>query len=397
MSDDWPEATLGEVSTITKGRKPSTTNDAGKGLAYLVAEHLRGGAAAGVWVEDASAVIEAIPTDTLILWDGAGAGDVFPAKHGIVASTMARIRSTRADLDGRFLRLALEANVPRIKASNRGTTVPHVSPESLKALRVSLPPLSAQRRIVDLMAHLDNHLANLRAEKERIEGLLDSMLDGWVRELDGVPRIPLASVCSPRSGPSWAAGAESREASSGSVRVVKITNTRPDGTLDMSDETHVTGVPASAFRLNDRSLILIRTNGNRDRIGNVYRPTPQAYGCVVSAFQFAAVLGTVEERDWLYWWLKAPARQAAMSMAASGTTGLGNLAAGWLKALEVPWPDDGTRQSLVSSVEALAVHRECLAEEAASVEGIRSALLRELMSGELEIAGGYDSLLGGAA
>lgn len=264
-------------------------------------------------------------------------------------------------------------------------------------LTIRIPPLAVQRRIVDLMAHLDNHLENLRAEQAAVAMFLASVLDDWDRQLQNAPVVPLANLCSPRSGPSWSAGEESRESSSEAVRVVKITNTRPDGTLDMTDETYVVGVPETAVRLSDRCLILVRTNGNRDRIGNVYRPTPEAYGCVVSAFQFAAVLGTVEERDWLYWWLKAPARQAAMSEAASGTTGLGNLAAGWLKALEVPWPDDATRLRLVSSVETLATNRESLAREVASLERLRLALLRGLLSGEADVAVGYDALFGEVA
>jgi len=161
----------------------------------------------------------------------------------------------------------------------------------------------------------------------------------------------------------------------------------------MSDHTYVVGLPDSAKRLTDRSLIIIRTNGNRDRIGNAYRPSSEAFGCAVSAFQFSAELESTADRDWLYWWLKAPARQQAMSEAASGTTGLGNLASGWLKQVEVPWPDIDERAPYLETVEGLSVLMDLLAKEINALERVRASAMDALLSNRSSIdADSYDTI-----
>ena len=68
--------------------------------------------------------------------------------------------------------------------------------------------------------------------------------------------------------------------------VIGIPNTKPDGTLDLTTVGYVSGLPTSVGKVDESSLIMIRTNGNRQRIGKIYLPPVQAYGHAVSAFQF---------------------------------------------------------------------------------------------------------------
>ena len=398
MDDGWVETTLGACCAfIAEKLDPAVAKP---GTPYVGLEHIEPGLGTvrnpGVAAQVSSLVNKYQKGDTLF-------GRLRPYlrkvvladAEGVCSPEVLVLRPNTALVLPGFLHL-LASSEPAIEhavALSAGSRMPRTSVADLASLPVWLPPIPVQRRVVDLMGHLDNHLANLRAERDAVGAVMNLTLLSWDRVLDGVATVPLASLCTPRSGPSWNAGDESAVASPGSVRVVKITNTRPDGTLDMTDETYVVGVPPSAVRLNDRSLIMVRTNGNRDRIGNVYRPTPEAHDCVVSAFQFAAVLETVEARDWLYWWLKAPARQAAMTNAASGTTGLGNLAAGWVKAMEVPWPDEATRRRLTGVAQDLAAQHDNVLRETHALGMLRTALLGALLSGELIVPKDYDALL----
>ena len=52
----------------------------------------------------------------------------------------------------------------------------HVTTGVLEAHRVSLPPLPVQRRIVDLMAHLDNQIAGMDVEVSTLESLRRQLL-----------------------------------------------------------------------------------------------------------------------------------------------------------------------------------------------------------------------------
>jgi type I restriction enzyme S subunit len=152
------------------------------------------------------------------------------------------------------------------------------------------------------------------------------------------------------SGPSWAAKDESSVPSEGAMTVLKITNTRPDGSIDLSELSYVSGLPARTKVIGATSLVMIRTNGNRERIGNVYLPSEEVHGAAVSAFQFILDALDAETRDYLYLVLRSPGIQHLMSESASGSTGLGNLAVRWLKTLEIPWPDAPVRKSQVAVI-----------------------------------------------
>ena len=160
--------------------------------------------------------------------------------------------------------------------------------------------------------------------------------------------MPLGSLAHLTSGASWSSVQECKPVE-GSTAVLTITNTKMNGRIDLTDRRYVVGLPESTFRLADYSLVMIRTNGNRTRIGNVYRVPAEAVGSAVSAFQIASSRPIERYSDYLYWVLSAPAVQSQITAAASGTTGLGNIAVRWLRDLDIPWGSPGSVPSSLSS------------------------------------------------
>lgn len=138
---------------------------------------------------------------------------------------------------------------------------------------------------------------------------------------------------------------------------------------------------------------MIRTNGNRNRIGNVYRVPPDAYGCAFSAFQIGVEVADANDVDFVYWMLRARSTQEAITDAASGTTGLGNIAVRWLKQLEVPWPPEDQRASAVGLFDAYERAIDTYAAEVDALESLRAALLADLLTSDHEIPDRYDALL----
>lgn len=182
------------------------------------------------------------------------------------------------------------------------------------------------------------------------------------------------------SGPSWAAKDESSVPSEGALTVLKITNTRPDGSIDLSELAYVAGLPARTKVIGPTSLVMIRTNGNRQRIGNVYLPPEEVHGAAVSAFQFILDALDADTRDYLYMVLRSPGIQHLMSESASGSTGLGNLAVRWLKTLEIPWPDDQVRKSQVKVIGAVDDQIAALDKEARALDALLRGRKEELFA-----------------
>lgn len=276
---------------------------------------------------------------------------------------------------------------------NRRRSLPF---KSFAAIEILLPSKAEQRRIVDLVSSIDEQIDALQAEATAAATLLQLV----AREL--LARMPdkrrLGDLTTTRSGASFAASDVSGEPAEGTVPVIGIPNAKPDGTLDLSGVGHVSGLSKSVGKVDESSLILIRTNGNRQRIGNVYLPQSEAHGHAVSAFQFLMKMNDPTDREFVYWVLREPGLQAAMSKAASGTTGLGNLAVGWLNSTRICWSDDRAQRESV--VEVLRSHQagvDGLRDELGALRVFRLSLLTSLLSRETTIPDSYDELMGRAS
>jgi len=161
----------------------------------------------------------------------------------------------------------------------------------------------------------------------------------------------------------------------------------------LAEVGHVSGLASSVRAVDKSSLILIRTNGNRQRIGNVYLPPTAAHDHAVSAFQFLMKVSEVEDREFIFWVLRDPQMQVRMSDAASGTTGLGNLAVKWLNAVEIPWSDDPSeRSAVVSRLRAQQDVCDGARAELVRLRTFRTTLLNALLSQVISIPESYDAL-----
>lgn len=187
MSGEWTEYQFKEIATAAKGKLPKNKNGSGIGVPYLTANYLRTNTA-DYWVEDHAGAVFAEDGDCLILWDGAGAGDLFRAKRGVVSSTMAVVTKKNNDILREFLTLLISSKANYIKETCRGTTVPHVSPDAISNMSLRIPSVPTQRRIVNLIDSLDsyiealeNHLSKARNAKNAVlHELLTAGGDGWV-------------------------------------------------------------------------------------------------------------------------------------------------------------------------------------------------------------------------
>jgi type I restriction enzyme, S subunit len=250
---------------------------------------------------------------------------------------------------------------------------------------ITLPPLPVQKRIIEVIDSMDDQITALDREAEAATRVRGGLLDEFTGAAATAAK-PLGELCPViGSGPSWAAKDESSVPSEGAWTVLKITNTKPDGSIDLSELAYVVGLPARTKVIGPTSLVMIRTNGNRKRIGNVYLPPEEVQGAAVSAFQFILDATDAETRDYLYLALRSPGIQHQMSESASGSTGLGNLAVRWLKTLEIPWPDAEMREVQVESMQAIDTEIAAIRAEADRLRQARAGLLSSLLNRAIEV------------
>jgi hypothetical protein len=272
-----------------------------------------------------------------------------------------------------------------------------LSPQDMAALPMSVPPLAEQRRIVDLVAAVDAAIRTAGEYAAAAAGATRAYLD----ECFGAPTAespPLGDLARLGSGPSWKASDEFSKPGVGTTPVIGIPNT-PNGQrlVDLAQRKHVRGLPPSVRRLTPDSLVMIRTNGNRRRIGNIYRVPDAGAGHAYSAFQIGIFPEERRDAPYLFWLLSSPSVQRRISDAASGSTGLGNIAVSWLNRLEVPWPPEADRMRLCRAADGLQGVCDAINIVQRRFEILRSGLLTELLSGDHEVPASYDRFLDGAA
>ncbi len=175
MRDGWDNYKFKEVATAAKGKLPKSKNEDGIGIPYLTASYLRS-SQPDYWIENLEGAVTAEDGDCLILWDGAGAGDLFSARRGVVSSTMAVVTTQNSKILREFLTLFISSKADYIKETCRGTTVPHVSPDAIANMELKIPPLPEQKRIVDLISSVDSYIKALQQQLENAKRSRNAVL-----------------------------------------------------------------------------------------------------------------------------------------------------------------------------------------------------------------------------
>jgi type I restriction enzyme S subunit len=316
-------------------------------------------------------------------------------------STEFLVIRAQAGVDPDYLYLWATSQTVRLTASGlmTGTTGrQRLAASDLASLTLPVPTLAEQRRIVDLIGAVDEFKALAEATLAASEKVLMSQLDQWFSNPPGDGVRTVGSLAALGSGPSWKAEDVSPTVGDGFLPVVGIPST-PSGTrtLDATRRVFVRGLPATVRTLSKDSLLLIRTNGNRSRIGNAYRVPEDAVGHAFSAFQIGASVFDPRDTAYLFWYLTHPTAQKRMSDAASGSTGLGNVSVRWLSRLQVPWPDEPDRRRLVSMADAIDDETAAVRALIDRLASARLALLDDLLSGNHPMPASYDRFLNDAA
>lgn len=399
MRSDWRLTTLGDVAEVVGGGTPSTkVPDYWAGdIPWVTPSEVVAQEGAHIartdrtitrlGLENSSAQL--LPKGTVLVTSRATIGAVAIAERELTTNQDFASLIPGPDILPKFLMYWCQAMKNEFIIRAGGNTFLEISRPRVRELPIALPPLYVQRRIIDLIQSLDTVRHWLSETGQAARGALNCHLGSLTSE----GSLPLGALVQMRSGPSWRTEQETLLEVEHAEPVISITNTKPNGRLDTTTRRFVVGLPPSTWRLTRDSLIMIRANGNRERIGNVYRVTPEAIGCAVSAFQI--VLEPVNSGDsaYLYWFLQTPKIQSRITAAASGTTGLGNVAVSWLRDLEVSWPSLSERNDFVALAESIGSVQELAEDQLAAADILRMALLDDLLSGATELPASYDLLL----
>lgn len=384
----WPSCPLDRIALIQKGKKPSKfCADIDESLSYLEAATLRRQRIPQyVLATESSDLVYAEQTDTIILWDGANAGEIFPGMEGVVASTMARVRVVSGKILPEFLYFFVSSQSPYLRETTAGSTVPHVRGNIVQSLSVPLPPLSVQERIVQIL----QKVSEIRRKHQEATEIADAILsDSFIgmfgdpsKNHDKFERVPLGRLAEIRSGVTK--GKKLGEKKTVEVQYIRVANVQ-DGFLDLSEvkTIEVLVEDVNKFHLEDGD-ILMTEGGDPDKLGRGCVWRNQVKNCIHQNHVFR--VRTNRDKlapEYLAALLRSQYAKHYFLSCAKRSSNLASVNSTQVRAFSVPLPPIKHQEEYVSLVEQWVRVSEKLTRGLKDVDKLWASIMGKAFTGEL--------------
>lgn len=254
-----------------------------------------------------------------------------------------------------------------------------VSAGDYEQLPYLLPPIEEQRRIVDLMSHVDSLRTALSEEAARLFSALCAFRDSiW-----NVPqRVPLSRYCRVDGGLVDPTGEGQRDRPHvGTDRIASGT-----GDLIGVQSASEDGVTSGKFEFSERHVVYSKIRPN---LMKVAMPTFSGL-CSADAYPLLPAPGV--PRRWLQQ-LLLTTEFTTLAVSQSGRTKMPKINQPALMGLMVPDIADGAREEQPVVLDALDALRVGLGKERDALDRQRAALLGSLLTGDHEIPSSYDEFI----
>lgn len=197
---------LPEVTTIVMGQSPpgSTYNERGEGLPFFQGKAEFGTVSPSPkkWCTEPMRLAE---TGDILLSVRAPVGPTnLAVERCCIGRGLAAIRADAARLDPTYLRFFLRYSEPRLANMGQGSTFAAIGRAEIASLRIPLPLLHEQRRIVDLLSRAEGILRLRREAQAKAQAIIPALfLDLFgdpATNPNGWPVSPIADLCAVQTG-----------------------------------------------------------------------------------------------------------------------------------------------------------------------------------------------------
>lgn len=399
MREGWWETTLGEVVEIIIGRTPPrndvrfwTTNLDRPfcTIADMTGQQVLPRREGVTESAEKAGRARRVPEGALLMSFKLTLGRVGFAQVDLFPNeAIAWLRPKRPDVADRYLALALSTMDLQDHAGRavKGRTL---NRSSLKAIPILLPPLDEQRRIVDLIAAIDEAIEGSELYLSRVDEMLSAAA---AEHLDGpCPKMPLGAaadvVIGRQRSPKHATGDHI-------VKYLRAANVK-DGQVLLHDVLMMNFTPAeqSTYALQPGDVLVSEGCGSLAQLG----ASARWHGDVgfPVCFQNTLLRLRAKRGVTIPGYLEHLARHAFRSGwwagIASGTN-IFHIGLERARRLPVPVPSLDEQESITELLNALGELAARSRTERARLIELRGALLSQLVSGDHEIPASYDEVM----
>lgn len=264
----------------------------------------------------------------------------------------------------------------------QGANIQNIRQSALESIRVPLPALIEQKRIVDVLQRAEaSSQANTRGGD--LDQLIKSALDDLVIGRDESEWMQLGSLVDTRYGTSVSAGA-TRDTGAPVLRIPNVIG----GEVDTADMKYVqlNPVELSRLQLTAADVLIVRSNGNPEYVGRSAPITEDVCQSVIVYASYLIRLRTDAVRllpEYLSAFLNSSYGRAALRNAIRTTAGQSNLSGENLAKVRLPVPDIEAQKRFRRLWLQVREIRRVVRQSEEAATALRSALSVDALSGDL--------------
>ena len=383
MRDGWTEATLGDVAEYINGYpfKPSDLGDEGTAVIRIkqLLDPMEKVDRTTVDVPERCVLRDG---DIVFSWSGTLAVRVWNRGPAYLNQHLFRVIE-KTGVSHEWLPLVIDHAIEDLIEKSHGTTMKHITKQTLLPHQVSLPPLAEQKRIVDVVSSVDVYIDALQQQADSARTARNAVAEEAINsgfpnfQLSKIGRIVTGSTPSTKRPEYWEP-----------AEVDFITpGDFGEQLLIRNASRRVSRDGAKVSRaLSSHSVLQVCIGATIGKVGYVSHD-------VVTNQQINSVVG-LEELDAYFVSLMLSTNELQVNICdRAGTTTLPIISKSAWGELSIPWPDAQIREGI--SLLAKSIDEYILATDNAvtDAKNLRSGLLSDLLSGEHEIPSSYDKFL----
>ncbi|MGW3196366.1 restriction endonuclease subunit S [Streptomyces sp. NPDC001118] len=296
---------------------------------------------------------------------------------GICSAHALVLRARREYVAPDFLPVFLHSDtfIDRAMAISVGSLSPTINWRTLARQEFSLPPLSQQQKIADLIWSFDR---TARAKSAALEAARQAELAA-LAELYDEPEWPIRRVD------------QSGEVQLGLMRSPKVhagTDMRPylrvanigDDELFLDDVLEMNFEPAAfiKYALQPKDVLLVEGNSSRDQVGRAAMYRGEIENCCFQKTLLRFRAGDDVLPEFALGWFRRCQHFGVFARVSAGTN-IAHLPAGLLSAQPMPVPPLSVQQRVVERLEAARELRTTLAEDLAQTRNLMQRTLNVLL------------------
>ncbi|GAB1845575.1 restriction endonuclease subunit S [Achromobacter xylosoxidans] len=389
----WAKATIGEVCDLVNGKafKPSDWSESGLPIVRIQNlnrpnakfNHFDGE------IEDRF-LVEC--GDLLFAWSGTPGtsfgAHVWNGPKAVLNQHIFNVRFDKKTLDRNFFSHAINQTLDeQIAKAHGGVGLRHVTKGKFEETEISIPPLLEQRRIVAKIDSLTGKSRRARDHLDDITRLVEKYKQAILTAaFRGDAELALVGdlITDIRYGT-----AKKCNYDAGAVPVLRIPNVQR-GRIDLGDIKSADFDAKDLMKLGLRigDILVIRSNGSLDLVGRSAVVDDRAAGMLFAGYLIRLRLDPSRcLPEYLHWFLQSSVARKNITNAAKSTSGVHNVNAQELQALELPLPSIAVQKERIGSIESAFTWIDRLTVDTTNarklIDRLDQSMLTKAFKGEL--------------